>query len=1296
MEFLKQPKPMDWGGDQALNWKKFKKSFGLYLVATGASKKAEEIKAAILMHCIGEQAVDVIDTLGLSEDELKVKDTIIAKLDTYFVPKTNESVERHKLNMRIQGPTESFNDFLQDLRNIAASCNFGNMKDDLIKDRIVCGIYNAKVKDRLLREDGLDLDKAIKICRAAECTENHLKNLYDGQKTEIGIIGTSRPGKNDKGGKGSAKQNNGRNPRSSGDNQNGQMSGRNNGWQKGRAQGERRQQQRRRDDNVKQQAANECIRCGLKRHNYNSCPAVGQTCVNCKKIGHYARVCRNAKVNEINVNNVNEQDSDSDSESYMVGSLEVSNKVETYILGYVGEGNSKDDWFTKMYVTEINKTVTFKLDSGAQANVIPEYLFKKLGLKHTLEQCMIKATNYSGSMLDVVGKCILKVKHRGENHSLQFLVIKTKPVAQIVLGIKTIKALNLAVLVNTINESKLDPLKEFKDIFKGIGRIKIEPVDIKLKQNYETVIVPCRKIPFRIINKLKDELDRMCNDGVAERITEPTEYVNPIVVVKKPNDKIRICLDPQTLNDNILREHYELPTFDELTREMAGSKYFSVLDANKGFWQIELTEAASKLTTFATPFGRYKFLRLPYGISNAPEIFHRVFSQLFEKIPGCTIYIDDIIIHTKTQEEHDKMLLKVLEKAREVGVKFNKDKCKFYQTEVKYTGHKFSERGISPDPNRVEAINQIRTPKNAKELSRFMGMITYVSRFIPNSAQRTKNMRQLMKRNIEWLWTDEHEKEFSDLKTVLMKSPVLQFFDSNAEITLSVDSSKDGMGAVILQSQAPIAYASKSLTESLSARLQRLRITLQNYDIEVRYKSGKHLYFADALSRAHYDDKDCVINENDIQAQIDLIQLSDGISLKRKEIIITETNVDSELIELKKVIKEGWPKMKNSLNDQIKPYWGIRDELTEINGLILKGNQIVIPKALRQEMLNRLHYVHLGLEKTMLKAKEYVYWPLMQSQLKNKIENFDVYSKFPEVIVLRNGTTSQAIIREIKPCFSRHGIPEIVYTDNGPQLASYECTKFLQKWEIKHKTSSPTHAQSNGFIERQVQTIKKILKKAVHDGKDVSMTLLEYRTTPLSKEMPSPAELLYNRKLKGQLLMKQKIHYDKGAKDLTELKTNQTVMLLNNKKEWEPGVIYSVDKDKPTAYNVKLNNSGVILNRNQRFLKPYVANKNVKIEKNQYEELLEDYINKATETCVERNANTEREENRESVNENPRVEKSRLSENQEMELVRVNDSSKIRNPRTENTKQINVDCDQRVTTRSGRVSKKPQYLKDYV
>ncbi|KYN03603.1 hypothetical protein ALC62_05543, partial [Cyphomyrmex costatus] len=246
------------------------KSFDLYLVATGASKKSEEIKAAMLMHCVGEQAVDVIDTLGLTEDELKVKDTIIAKLDAYFVPKTNESVERHKLNMRVQGSTESFNDFLQDLRNIAASCNFGNMKDDLIKDRIVCGIYNAKVKDRLLREDVLDLDKAIKICRAAKCTENHLKNLYDGQKTKIGIVDTSKSEKYDKGGKGSGRQNDGRNPRLSGGNHGAQTSRRSSGCQQGRTQGERRQYQGRGDDNAKKQTANECVRCGFENKKWET------------------------------------------------------------------------------------------------------------------------------------------------------------------------------------------------------------------------------------------------------------------------------------------------------------------------------------------------------------------------------------------------------------------------------------------------------------------------------------------------------------------------------------------------------------------------------------------------------------------------------------------------------------------------------------------------------------------------------------------------------------------------------------------------------------------------------------------------------------------------------------------------------------------------------------------------------------------------------------------------------------------------------------------------------------------
>ena len=138
-----------------------------------------------------------------------------------------------------------------------------------------------------------------------------------------------------------------------------------------------------------------------------------------------------------------------------------------------------------------------------------------------------------------------------------------------------------------------------------------------------------------------------------------------MVIVEKSNGKLRICLDPKDLNKQVKREHYQLPTVDELTSELAGAQYFSVLDASSGFWQIPLDDQSSDLCCFNTPFGRYKFLRLPFGLHSAPEVFHKTMCPILEGIPGCQVYIDDILVWGKTKEEHDQRLRLVFERARE-------------------------------------------------------------------------------------------------------------------------------------------------------------------------------------------------------------------------------------------------------------------------------------------------------------------------------------------------------------------------------------------------------------------------------------------------------------------------------------------------------------------------------------------------------------------------------------------------------------------------------------------------------
>ena len=153
--------------------------------------------------------------------------------------------------------------------------------------------------------------------------------------------------------------------------------------------------------------------------------------------------------------------------------------------------------------------------------------------------------------------------------------------------------------------------------------------------------------------------------GVIERVEEPTDWVNSITCVKKKTGDLRVCLDPKDLNENIKREHYQIPKREEITCEMAGAKYFSKMDASQGFWQLKLDPESSKLCTFNTPFGRYCFLRLPFGIISAPEIFHRAMESIIEGLEGTRVYIDDLVVWGKTRQEHDKRLKDLLQSPSE-------------------------------------------------------------------------------------------------------------------------------------------------------------------------------------------------------------------------------------------------------------------------------------------------------------------------------------------------------------------------------------------------------------------------------------------------------------------------------------------------------------------------------------------------------------------------------------------------------------------------------------------------------
>lgn len=259
-----------------------------------------------------------------------------------------------------------------------------------------------------------------------------------------------------------------------------------------------------------------------------------------------------------------------------------------------------------------------------------------------------------------------------------------------------------------------------------------------------------------------------------------------MVIVKKSDNTLRICLDPQYLNTCLLRQHFKLPTFEEISSKMTNAKIFSILDCNQAFYQIKLNEKSRLLTTFNTPVGRYCFKRMPYGIKTAPEIFQKKAREIFGNIPNVEVYIDDIIIWSKDLKQHEIILKEVMKVARENNIKFNLKKCIIAKNKVKFLGHEFTEQGIKMDDTKIEAIKKIEIPTSKKELETFLAMISYVSKFIPSLTNLTAILRELVKKNSEFIWKDIHTDAFMELKAKLIKSPILQYYNPSEECTLTL------------------------------------------------------------------------------------------------------------------------------------------------------------------------------------------------------------------------------------------------------------------------------------------------------------------------------------------------------------------------------------------------------------------------------------------------------------------------------------------------------------------------------
>ena len=337
---------------------------------------------------------------------------------------------------------------------------------------------------------------------------------------------------------------------------------------------------------------------------------------------------------------------------------------------------------------------------------------------------------------------------------------------------------------------------------------------ITLCDNHQPVINPARRIPHSFRDRLQQILERNVTSGVLKKVDEPTDWVSNLVVVEKKDGSLRLCLDPKDLNRAIRREHYTIPTLQEIVTEFAGSTVFSTLDLKDGYWQIQLDEESSHLCTFSTPYGRYRFTRMPFGIKSASEVFQKKNEQAFSGIPGVHIVADDIIIAAKNNQEHDHILTQVLERAKERNILFNLEKLQLRVNEVKYLGTIVTPEGTKPDPSKVKAIVEMAPPQDKAGIRRLLGMINFLAAHIPNMSSITAPLRSLLKSDILFIWGPEQQAVLAKVKEVLSSAPVLHYFDPTVVSTIQADASQSGLGACLLQKGKPIAYASRSLSPS--------------------------------------------------------------------------------------------------------------------------------------------------------------------------------------------------------------------------------------------------------------------------------------------------------------------------------------------------------------------------------------------------------------------------------------------------------------------------------------------------
>ena len=974
---IRPPAPLLLDDNLADNWRIFRQTWDHYCILTGVDEHSVKYRVALLLHSLGNEALRVYNGFSFATPETdRTVDEILNRFEEFAVGAVNTTYERFLFNQRTQREGETVDSFIAALRLLIKTCNYCNdCADGILRDRLIIGIRHEETQKALLQERQLTLAQAGDICKAHENAASQGRVLRPTATDNIHGVTKKTPKHQQK---------------------------------------QKHQQKPQQKQGT--QPTIDCLYCGRQHpRDKLKCPAWEKTCSKCKGKNHFAKMCKQKSVNSMGT-------------------------ADVYI-GSVKHGPNQT-LFAELHVS--NKPVKFQVDTGATSNLLPvQYATEIRKAKH-------KLVMWNGTVQDPLGECDQMVHNprTNQNHSISFIVVAENLTP--ILGLKTSLQLGFVTVndksfrrVNCVTASKSssDLIQEFPDVFDeklgslpGIAHFVVD-------ETVPPTISPPRPVPHALRPKLEEEIRRLVDLQVLAPVTEPTDWVSQLVMTSKKNGNIRVCVDPRPLNVALKREHFLLPRLDDILPPLAEAKVFSSFDLSNGYWHVQLDQKSSLLTTFDTPYGRYRWCRLPFGTCVSSEIFQRRLHQAISDLPGVLNVADDILIYgcgTTTDDARKDLTEKTrrfLQRCSEVGIKINKEKMKTNVSEVPFMGHLLTSSGVKPDPEKVIALQDMPAPDDTAGVHRLCGFVNYLSQFMPHLAEALIPLRQLTHKEVKFQWSESQERSFKKIKELASSAPVLKYYDASKELAIQCDASQFGLGAALLQEGAPVAYASRTLTEvegryaqiekellaivyslekfhqytfgrhthvhsdhkplqSILAkplsraprRLQGMMMRLQKYDVTVTYKKGKDMHLADTLSRAPL--QSTASPQEDV-AHVHAINYL-PISEDRLKALKKATAEDKVMQELAALTISGWPEDKKDVSHGAGLYFHFRDEIVCSDGFLLRGERVIVPSSMVSTILEKLHSSHLGIGTCIRRARECIYWPGMTRDIKDLISHCNV------------------------------------------------------------------------------------------------------------------------------------------------------------------------------------------------------------------------------------------------------------------------------------------------------------------